>query len=192
MATFPRPATTHRLLKDPTVAHLTALEAAYSIVTSYCQVARDAGEDVALGYLRAATAAHRGDVVDVVADQIRRPVRRVWDDDRDSHDDSKGRFSVGDGTPEGAIDVCRSAALIACSVVGLVEPTDDHAAIVESWYRECCQRDKSAVSVDLGPVDLECPRNALADLVESEVRWPADPTPLRKSLDEIAGSELRK
>ena len=90
------------------------------------------------------------------------------------------------------MDVCRGAAIVALSIVGLLEPTDDLAAIIEVWYRDTCRRLAGTITVDLGPVDLQHTRSGLAELVESECRWPGDALPFRAALDEIAGQELRR
>lgn len=186
---FPRPATTHQMLAAPTLAHRVALEAAQGVVAVWCRIA-DTDVQVARAAIRAFCDG-RCDTVDSVALAIRRGVWACWDDRRDAHPESIGRSSLGDGCPEGCIDVCRAAALITCSVAGMVEPTDDHAAIMEVWYRDLCASAQRAVSVDIGPLDLRRPRHALADLIENAPRWPGDPTPFRRSLDEIARSAIQ-
>lgn len=190
MTSFPRPATVYRMLQAPTPADLVALDAAWSHVQAWCAAA-DADESVAVASLRAVCARAEDDTPGTIGRLIRRTVSHVWNDNRDSHPDSRGRLSLSDGMPEGAIDVCRGAGVVACALVGLIEPTDDLAAIMERWYRECCKSLKATVSVDLGPVDMVHPRNALAAQVESESRWPGEPTPFRAALDEIAGGVLR-
>lgn len=189
MATFPRPQTTHRMLTEPTVAHRVACEAAQGVVTGWCRIA-DASEETAVAALRTLCESLRCDTADAVALTIRRAVWACWDDQRDSHPESVGRFSLSDGCPEGCLDVCRAAAVITCSVAGLVEPTDDHAAIMESWWRKLCEENKQAVAVDLGPLDLRNLRNALADMIERVPRWRGEPTPFLRSLDEIASRTL--
>lgn len=188
---LPLPSTTHRILCDPSPAHLVALEAAHGAVTSLCMVSREA-EPVAEKYILAMCAARKCDTTDAIALPIRPAVWRVWDDARDSAVGLRGKFSLSDGTPMGCMDVCRAAALVSCSIASLVEPDDEHAAIIELWYRQECEKVKRSVSVDIGSVALSHPRSSLASLAENEVQWAGDPLPFRLALDQIRNNLLRK
>lgn len=188
--TLPRPATVHRILTAPTTAHRVALEAAWGIVTSWVTIAGER-KAAATGGILALRRATGQDTVGAVALTIRRTVAATWHDAMDAPADDLGRIALADGVPAGVLDVSRAAALIACSLAGMVDPTDDHAAIIETWWRTHCQRERGTVSVDLGPVDIIDPPHALGRLIESMIRWPGEPTPLCQSLDQIAGEVLR-
>lgn len=207
---LPRKATVARILRDDaTLAQQVAWESCYSQCIYWCQVAAYSGDkayDDQIEVTRKALAHLLGNLnaAEYTGRVARRAVRRVWDDSRDCCDQSDiGRFDLADGTPQGCMDVCGAAGLVAASLTGLVEPDDDYGAIIAEWYRDIITREwhgrqtidphweatGGKVVADITG-DVVSPRSTVAWMVENEAKWP-QPTAFRRQLDDILGESLR-
>lgn len=176
MIHLPRTSTVARILRDDaTAAHNVAYDICHSQCIYWCQVAAYRGKgayDDQTDHTRNALAHLLGglNAAEYSGRVACRAVRRVWDDARDCCDQSDiGRFDIADGTPQGCIDVCGAAGIVAASITGLVEPTDDYGAIIEEWYRDIIEREW-------------CPRSMIAWMRANEAKWPV-PTEFRRRLD---------
>lgn len=210
MTLLPRQSTVARILRDDaTVAHKVAYDVCHSQCIYWCQVAAYSGRgayDDQPEHTRAALAHLLGNLntAEYTARIARRAVRRVWDDQRDScHTDDIGRFSLTDGTPQGVLDVCGAAGLVAASITSMVEPEDDYAGIIAEWYRDIIEREWRGkqtidpawrVAADKATADITgdvlSPRSTIAWMLEHEAQWPIK-TPFRATLDGILGDALR-
>lgn len=201
---LPRKSTVARILRDDaTIAHKVAYDVCYSQCIYWCQVGRCSND---VEHARKCLAHMLGNLnaAEYTARVSRSAVRRVWDDARDCCDAADvGRFSLGDGTPQGVLDVCGAAGLVAASVTALVEPEDDYGAIIAEWYRDIIEREwRGKTTLDpqwerRGNVaraditgDVLNPRSTIAWMAENEARWPVV-TDFRRKLDEILGDAMR-
>lgn len=135
MIEYPRPQITDKILRRPTPVHTVAMLATKGVVDSWVAMA-DLREEETERVLRALLAHWNCDTTsEALATIIYPAVWSGWVDSRDGCPTTRDEFTPA-GRAKGCEEVCLAAGLVYCSLVGLIEPTGKHAAIIETHYRQ--------------------------------------------------------
>lgn len=131
-----------------------------------------------------------GGVVEAVAELVKQTVGILYLEEL-AHPEAIGQKI--DGEPEGLIDLCRGASVIACSIAGLHEPDPETEAVILEWWTGFCKYSKDKISKtwnkESGTVSEQ---RLLPYIVENVRRYGRSKTKLQRKMDTISNRALRR